>query len=391
MEIKKSTIIIWISGSIFFLFNIFNIIFTIWTNKAIQILYYLCFCFIFFCYLYILLLEISINSYHLRNFKYKGIKYILVLGMFFFVLIFCECLLLFINILKFLNFWKNCPYLISDLDYNLHLDRRCELYNINYNSRYTYQYICSYNSEKEFAETNKKKLIQEISPNKVKCIPVKELIPNNEKIVLFNNCYEKKKKYYCSRTNLPEDYKFAKHKDCTKVKYGLMITFWFLSFTQIIFIRVYLIHIKHVNFDNRRFNIILRNRNIRNDNERINREAMEIHHLINFTRLLNLIRDLINININANTISNCSTERSEKPGENVDYEIEKTKNIIIENNQEFSIDTNIKNLSSIDKKNKINNSINPDKMSSISFDINSEETKIQNQNDINNINNISNQ
>ena len=55
-----------------------------------------------------------------------------------------------VNLGKFLKYWKYCPYLITDLDYNLHFERRCELYNINNNCRYLYQYICLYDSSQDF-------------------------------------------------------------------------------------------------------------------------------------------------------------------------------------------------------------------------------------------------
>ena len=49
----------------------------------------------------------------------------------------------------YFEYWKNCPFTITD-DYNLHYQRRCELYNINENSRYLYQYICSYDPSGDF-------------------------------------------------------------------------------------------------------------------------------------------------------------------------------------------------------------------------------------------------
>ena len=45
---------------------------------------------------------------------------------------------------------KYCPFILSDKDYKLHLNKRCELYNIKNEKElaYPYQYICSYNVEK---------------------------------------------------------------------------------------------------------------------------------------------------------------------------------------------------------------------------------------------------
>ena len=52
------------------------------------------------------------------------------------------------------NYLQECPFLFkSDLIPHKILDyekRRCELYNIYNNSRYKYQYICSYDVAKDF-------------------------------------------------------------------------------------------------------------------------------------------------------------------------------------------------------------------------------------------------
>ena len=123
---------------------------------------------------------------------------------------------------------RNCPYYLDKLDYDLNYDRRCELYDINYNSRYSYQYICSYDSSKDFAEINKEKLKQEIKPDKVICFKYNELYDN---IIInkFKDVYNKKDKYYCSRTNMPQenDYSFVKAKDCQRTKYFLFLIITF--------------------------------------------------------------------------------------------------------------------------------------------------------------------
>ena len=131
----------------------------------------------------------------------------------------------------------------------------------------------------------------------------------------------------------------------------------------------------------------IRNRNVielpeRNDS--IGRAIFRIHNdLINLGRFINLIRNLVILN-NASP-SNNSTQRSENPGEDIDFRPEKTINIIIENKEEFIINQNIKNISS-DKTNKVFNQVNSGNINSLDF--NSEETIIRNShfND-NNINN----
>jgi hypothetical protein len=280
---------------------------------------------------------------------------------------------------------KNCPFYLDKLDYDLNFDRRCELYDTNYNSRYSFQYICSYDSSKEFIN-NKNKLIQEVKPDTVICTKFNELIDNTI-INTFKDVYNKKDKYYCSRTNIPQesDYSFAKAKDCRRSKYKLMFSITSFDFFQYIYPILYIILFSK--YRRNAFRRGIRNRNVielpeRNDS--IGRAIFRIHNdLINLGRFINLIRNLVILN-NASP-SNNSTQRSENPGEDIDFRPEKTINIIIENKEEFIINQNIKNISS-DKTNKMFNQVNSGNINSLDF--NSEETIIRNShfND-NNINN----
>ena len=68
----------------------------------------------------------------------------------FLITIALEIIILGVNLSKFSNYWINCPFTINEPFSNYHYKRRCELYNINDNSRYKYQYICSYNSYQDF-------------------------------------------------------------------------------------------------------------------------------------------------------------------------------------------------------------------------------------------------
>ena len=146
MEGKKiSRIIILSLGFLFFLNAILTLSYNIWTTKTIKILYNICFFFLFLCYVYIFLLEVTLNKFcfrKIRRIMYKKTNIIIFLFIYF-VLIVCENFILDVNDGNYRKYLKICPYTISDLDLNLHLGRRCDLYNINNNSRYSYQYICS--------------------------------------------------------------------------------------------------------------------------------------------------------------------------------------------------------------------------------------------------------
>ena len=143
-------------------------------------------------------------------------------------------IILSVNLGKFIKYWKYCPYLITDFDYNLHFERRCELYNINNNSRYLYQYICSYDSSKDFKKNNLK---NEIKIDNIICMQVKEIKENeyNEVKNLFINEYKNENIYYCSRTNKPRNYSFVKHKNYKKTKYALNITLFITLILAYIF------------------------------------------------------------------------------------------------------------------------------------------------------------
>ena len=96
--------------------------------------------------------------------------------------------------------------------------------------------------------------------------------------------------------------------------------------------------------------------------------------LISLNRMLNLLREIININIIENMPeSQMSTEKSEKGDEiNDNPEAEKTKNIIIDNHENYEKNVNIHNL--YQNKEIQNESINIDQ---IHLDLNSNEIIIK--------------
>ena len=343
-------------------------------------------------YIYIFLFEIPLDFDFLNKLRRKTERFHPIIVIIFALLNIMGFIILTVNSYKATNFWSNCPYLMSDLDYNKHYKKRCELYNINNNSRYSYQYICSYDSSKEF---KRQKLIQETKPNSVICIEANNInnLMKNKVIELFTNEYNNNKNFYCSRTNMPKDnFTFAEHKDCNNTKYSLSIVFILFSSFEFLNTMVYLnFSIYASNYDRRRRIIRiprLHGRDSVNSNER---RLFEIHQLINLSRLLNLMRDLIIIS-NASP-SNCSTEASENQGGNngnmeENYERKNTTNIVVENQDVFDVESNIENFSP-DKNNiNINNindmkSINLDNIN-LDFNANSEENKINNSDNINN-------
>ena len=112
----------------------------------------------------------------------------------------------------------------------------------------------------------------------------------------------------------------------------------------------------------------------------------ELENYIQLRLLERLLNILAGLNARENKNSRDSTKISEHQEENQNNEeINKTNNIVIENKEVFSIETNIKNLSE-PKENEIDKAINLDQIQ-VSFALNSEENKINNNENNNIINN----
>ena len=70
-----------------------------------------------------------------------------------FILVYlAEFIILSINISKFKEYRKECPF---NIKFNTVYEKKCELFNINTNSRYKYQYICSYDASNDFSLSKK--------------------------------------------------------------------------------------------------------------------------------------------------------------------------------------------------------------------------------------------
>ena len=353
MAIGKIKLILHIIIFLLMIFNIFSLVFIVYTTVALKAIIYIC----------NLILIIYYASFEISELlgKIKFLKILLktignyrrLFNILSFIALMIKFFVISLNYSKYKKYWLNCPFTITDENYNY--ERRCELYNINNNSRYSYQYICSYDSSKEFinkelvskdAVKKKKKLQKEIKPEYIICNPVIKLIPNNSIIDLFNKNYNKNK-YYCSRTDKPKKLSLAKDKDCIKIK------FTFMKLTTV--------------FPYIQFYLIL--------------GMFYIWPGLHIDRSDDFFENRVN---NYYSNSNRSTEVSENNDQNEfeNNEIGNNRNIIIENKIVYNIQTNINSLGP-DKKKIIKPEINID-VNNISFETNSEDKKIPEQNEINN-------
>ena len=93
----------------------------------------------------------------------------------------------------------SCPFFLDNIDYKLHFNRKCSLYNINKENYHPFQYICSYNPEENQILS---KLVSEIYNFKdylsMNCSKVISLINNNKVVDDFVKEYYKEDIYYCN-------------------------------------------------------------------------------------------------------------------------------------------------------------------------------------------------
>jgi hypothetical protein len=248
---------------------------------------------------------------------------------------------------------------MKDINLKSHLKRRCEFYNLNSNSRYSYQYICSYNPKDDFKKLilTKDEYDEENKLELIRCILVKNLLNDNNIINEFDKEYDDIDKYYCSLIYEPKKNNYINYKECDKNRFNIYALALPLNFIQLVFVFIFLSAC----------------RKMENNNIRIERDDRPdiIERLFSLNRMLILLRELLNVNIANMNNSNISTEKTEVDNNNEGYfDAEKTKNIIIYNNTSFEVNTNIDRLYNENKKEVDKNSISLDQ---INLHINSDD------------------
>jgi len=295
------------------LIYILAFIFCIWTTKLLKLLFYLAFTYVSFSctYLFIYIyISFDLKFNYIRSSKLFKCTYYLFekLNSILNIVIILSHNLYYLNYIHFEKYLKNCPFtLSSDLNNTFYYEKhRCELYNIYNNSRYRYQYICSYNASQNFENDKSDKGLDNII-----CIPKINNIINNDIINKFSLIYNNSisNLYYCNKVDLPEKNMLIKDEYCNnKRNYPFLFYIFFLiiQLTSILFNSLY----KNLQDD-----LLLRI-----TNELVN-EAQ---------RILNREND------------DCSTDNDENDPNNISFEEENNRNIIVENNEVSNVDTNIK-------------------------------------------------
>ena len=229
---KITKIVFKISVIIFIFCNAFFLIYNIWVSKFLKILFIISLIILLlssiysFIYIYI---SLDLNIYFINNLKLYKLTYRLF--------IFTEVILITISsgskIIMNYNkdyldtFLNNCPFTLKKNESNF-VGHTCELYNIYNNSRYKYQYICSYNASKDFKSEKTKD-----GHEKIQCVFKKHNISSSDIITNFINKYENNSMnvsefFYCSRIDMPiKDENYNEY--CNK-EFNLFISFNVIEF-----------------------------------------------------------------------------------------------------------------------------------------------------------------
>ena len=196
--------------------------------------------------------------------------------------------------------------------------KRCELYNIYNNSRYKYQYICSYNPYDDLKDEKTKDGLQ-----KIQCVPKVNDINNFEIIDQFTQIYQDmniSQLFYCNLVEMPIKNDFIPEKDCNNkvpLHNKFNILFQISSLIAFIFKNLYKDLVVYM----------------------IKRIEYEI--LIEIQNYLRKEEE------------DCSTDNDESNSNNASFIEEDEINVIVENNSVHNIDVNITDLVENEQKGKI--------------------------------------
>ena len=313
---KESDLLIYKLLLLFQLVYLSTFLLLIWTSLFMKILFYLSFVIVFFSCIYSFIFvyisfDLKFNYSHKPKLFKFTCKIFQILNITIKVIVICSKSLHFFNNLYLGKYLKNCPFtLSSDLvskNTPYYAKRRCELYNINTNSRYKYQYICSYNASKDFDNDKSDKGLAQII-----CIPKKNNISHNNIFNQFNALYGNydSELFYCNRFDLPIKNTYIKDEYCSNKKdfmNNLFETLYFIINILFIFFGELFIEIQE------------------------DLEARYRNEILNQARrLLGDIND------------NCSTDNDESNSNNISFDNENDENIIVENNEVSNLDLSIR-------------------------------------------------
>ena len=327
MRIKVKYVLYFLSTILeLFLFT-FGFMYSIWTTKLIKILFWINIILVFITSIYSLVF-ISIFLIYKAQAHFSLKMYSLSFNFFeksniilYIVIYISSEYLNSSNDYRLSTYRKNCPFSLTS---NLYLNnstyfepKRCELYNIYNNSRYRYQYICSYNPYDSMKNEKTKDGLE-----KMQCVPKFNNIQENFKLInKFTNIYHKNnisQLYYCNRVDMPIKDEFIPEKYCNDKKLQNEYNFLFFKIAYLIA-------------------VIFKN---------IYKDLQTHMHVIIGLELIEELERIIKDK------DDCSTDNDEPNSNDVSFIEEEDVNMIVENNNVKMLDVNIANFGKNEEKEK---------------------------------------
>ena len=301
--------------------------YSVWATKLIKILYNMFMILIFVIVIYSLaFICIFFIKQKMISYNYKIFKYFIKIfhnsnNILYIAITIVSQLLINYNDYKYSAYIDYCPFtLTSDLYSNnssYFETKRCELYNIYNNSRYKYQYICSYNPYDDLKNEKTKDRLQ-----KMQCLQKINNQDNFKLIDEFTKIYQKmniSQLFYCNRIDIPIKNEFIPEKYCNNGENLNLKVHILLQISNMIATIFNLLFIDLIKYMQKRIE-----NEILNEIERIIREKED----------------------------NCSTDNDEPNSNNVSFIEEDEINMIVENNSVHNIDMNITDLVENEQKEK---------------------------------------
>ena len=218
-------------------------------SNTLQILFYIVFIFMTLLYVFMIIINIPIRIGCIKNIKENLKDNDTVIRIIVVVFYIFQVTVLYFYF-KYVHYYKvNCPFTLTD-DFSQHYKERCELYNKNIYSRYSNQYICTYDPTNDFkykiVRSGKsryeveKRITKKLEDDFLVCVSFTKEIKDNTIVNAFCREYTDSKKYYCSRTNQPERYNKISDKSCkNKTKYYVGINIiYIISIFEIFYVKI---------------------------------------------------------------------------------------------------------------------------------------------------------
>ena len=242
--LKKKSTILKIIYIVYIFMDIITFLYCAWFTRFLKLIFLksakIIFIICSLCILYIYLIIDSKKNIIQRKICQKFILWLFILlnRWLVFIIVIFRTFPDIINCLEYGIYLQTCPFTLFNNDTHLE-ERVCKLYNINNNSRYRYQYICSY--EPNFLQKNQTYIGLDI----MKCIPKVKNNTNNNIIEIFSNEHKNKKLYYCSLIKRPQKNNYIKDEYCNK-KINLPVLFFFIHLIYFFLIKQHRKILNHI-------------------------------------------------------------------------------------------------------------------------------------------------